>query len=171
MTVGFVGPKNDVTKTAAMELQQERPPPYQSHHPDQIVLPSVPQSDLALSRSPSDEITLPDLRSVLGDLPSKTVHPNILLGAAVARQSQAHHEASFQNDNKAILRPDISPVSNTGRTSVDSFISPSDSASVMSLEEQSQRSTSVSLDDPDVRLAAEALSGLGKSGRSLCAAL
>lgn len=44
-------------------------------------------------------------------------------------------------------------------------ISPTDTASVMSMDERGHRSTSVvSLEDPDVRLAAEALSGLGNSG-------
>ena len=43
--------------------------------------------------------------------------------------------------------------------------SPSDTASIMSFEGQPKRSTSVvSLEDPDVRLAAEALSGLGNPG-------
>lgn len=44
--------------------------------------------------------------------------------------------------------------------------SPSEVGSAMSMEERGMRSTSVvSIDDPDVRIAAEALSGLGKLGR------
>jgi hypothetical protein len=44
--------------------------------------------------------------------------------------------------------------------------SPMDTASVRSVQEDgvSRRETSVSMDDPDVRLAAEALSGLGNPG-------
>jgi hypothetical protein len=41
--------------------------------------------------------------------------------------------------------------------------SPMDTASVRS-ENTNRRETSVSMDDPDVRLAAEALSGLGNPG-------
>jgi hypothetical protein len=44
-------------------------------------------------------------------------------------------------------------------------MSPSDAGSAMSLDEKSSaRPTSVSMDDPDVRIAAEALSGLGNPG-------
>jgi hypothetical protein len=45
--------------------------------------------------------------------------------------------------------------------------SPMDTASVWSAQdEKARRETSVSMDDPDVRLAAEALSGLGNPGTS-----
>lgn len=45
--------------------------------------------------------------------------------------------------------------------------SPMDTASVWSAQdEKARRETSVSIDDPDVRLAAEALSGLGNPGMS-----
>jgi transcriptional repressor OPI1 len=43
-------------------------------------------------------------------------------------------------------------------------MSPSEAGSAMSLDEKSARPTSVSMDDPDVRIAAEALSGLGNPG-------
>jgi hypothetical protein len=43
-------------------------------------------------------------------------------------------------------------------------MSPSETGSVMSLDEKSARPISVSMDDPDVRTAAEALSGLGNPG-------
>jgi hypothetical protein len=47
--------------------------------------------------------------------------------------------------------------------------SPMDTASVRSMQDDSagRRETSVSMDDPDVRLAAEALSGLGNPGMSM----
>lgn len=160
--------RSDTDVTAIMELQRERPPPYQSHNPDNLALPSVPNSDLAGYRSPSSDITLPDLRSALGDLPTKTVQPNVLLSAAAVQQaSRPPYDSSLQGGDRTLPLPDISPRSVAGRSSIESIISPSDTASVMSIEEQSQRSTSVSLEDPDVRLAAEALSGLGKSGKRM----
>lgn len=52
-----------------------------------------------------------------------------------------------------------------GRRSTESVVmSPSESGSVMSLDEKSARPTSVSMDDPDERMAAEALFGLGNPG-------
>lgn len=49
--------------------------------------------------------------------------------------------------------------------------SPSEVGSVTSMEERKGRATSVSMDDPDVRIAAEALSGLGNPGVYYCSAL
>ncbi|KAL1302906.1 hypothetical protein AAFC00_003231 [Neodothiora populina] len=147
-----------------MELHRERPPSYQSHNPDDLVLPSVPRSDLSRATSASSDITLPDLRSVLGDLPAKTVHPNVLYSAAAAKKASGHYETSLNSTPRHSTHQDVSSPSGLARSSIDSLVSPSDTASIMSAEEHSQRSTSVSLEDPDVRLAAEALSGLGKSG-------
>ncbi|KAH0331673.1 transcription factor Opi1, partial [Aureobasidium melanogenum] len=128
--------RRPVDVSATMESQRQAPPGYAyEHHPDNLKLPSVPTQDLYSNHAPAD-ITLPDLKSVLADLPSKTVHPNVLLNAAAAR--------------------DMDPQVSIPRTSIES-----DAASNMSIEDGTQRSTSVSMDDPDVRLAAEALSGLG----------
>ncbi|KAG9528765.1 transcription factor Opi1, partial [Aureobasidium melanogenum] len=128
--------RSSVDVSATMESQRQAPPGYAyEHHPDNLKLPSVPTQDLHSNHAPAD-ITLPDLKSVLADLPSKTVHPNVLLNAAAAR--------------------DMDPQMSMPRTSIES-----DAASNMSIEDGTQRSTSVSMDDPDVRLAAEALSGLG----------
>ncbi|THY20647.1 transcription factor Opi1 [Aureobasidium pullulans] len=118
-----------------MESQRQAPPGYAySHHPDNLKLPSVPQQELHMNHAPAD-ITLPDLKSVLADLPPKTGHPNAFSNAVAAREL----------DQMGMPRTSIE----------------SDAASNMSLDDGTQRSTSVSMDDPDVRLAAEALSGLG----------
>ncbi|CAD0045938.1 unnamed protein product [Aureobasidium pullulans] len=118
-----------------MESQRQAPPGYAySHHPDNLKLPSVPQRELHMNHAPAD-ITLPDLKSVLADLPPKTGHPNAFSNAVAAREM----------DQMGMPRTSIE----------------SDAASNMSLDDGTQRSTSVSMDDPDVRLAAEALSGLG----------
>jgi hypothetical protein len=121
-----------------MESQRQAPGYAYDQDADNLKLPSVPTTDLHMNHAPAD-ITLPDLKSVLADLPSKTVHPNVLLNAAAAR--------------------DVDPQVNMPRTSIES-----DAASNMSIDDATQRSTSVSMDDPDVRLAAEALSGLGNPG-------
>lgn len=153
--------------TANMELQRERSPAYQSHNPEDLKLPAVPRSDIPSARSPSD-VTLPDLRSVLGELPSKTVHPNVLLNA-VAQEDHGRN-SQLPNDHRSRTLPKLdssAPTYNGGRTSMESaVVSPTDTSSVMSMEGRGHRSTSVvSLEDPDVRLAAEALSGLGNSGK------
>ncbi|KAI5268856.1 transcription factor Opi1 [Aureobasidium subglaciale] len=122
--------------SATMESQRQAPPGYAySHHPDNLKLPSVPQQELHTSHAPAD-VTLPDLKSVLADLPQNNVHSNGTLNAAAARDMDAQMSMP--------------------RTSIES-----DAASNMSMDDGTQRSTSVSMDDPDVRLAAEALSGLG----------
>lgn len=123
-----------------MESQRQAPGYAYDQHADSLKLPSVPTQDLHMNHAPAD-ITLPDLKSVLADLPSKTVHPNVLLNAAAAAAR------------------DVDSQVNMARTSIES-----DAASNMSIDDATQRSTSVSMDDPDVRLAAEALSGLGNPG-------
>jgi hypothetical protein len=123
-----------------MESQRQAPGyAYDQHADHNLKLPSVPTQDLHMNNHAPADITLPDLKSVLADLPTKTVHPNVLLNAAATR--------------------DMDPQVNMPRTSIES-----DAASNMSIDDATQRSTSVSMDDPDVRLAAEALSGLGNPG-------
>jgi hypothetical protein len=138
-----------------MESQRQAPPGYAAHHSqtddaNNLKLPAVPQGDL-LDRhgnhSPSDLITLPDLKSVLADLPTKTVHPNVLLNATTTTSPTPARDADHQQQHYHYMPT---------RSSLES-----DTASNMSLDDATQRSTSVSMDDPDVRLAAEALSGLG----------
>ncbi|GAB7347069.1 hypothetical protein MBLNU459_g3203t2 [Dothideomycetes sp. NU459] len=149
-----------------MELQRERSPAYQSHNPEDLKLPAVPQYEIPSAQSPS-ELTLPDLRTVLGELPTKTVHPNVLLNAAAQEERNRNAHMPIDMMTRTLPKLDRSAVANGGaRSSMESVVvSPSDTASVMSVDERGHRSTSVvSLEDPDVRLAAEALSGLGNSG-------
>ena len=152
-----------------MELASEQPPAYVSHNPDDLKLPSVPQQDLAHSHAPS-EVTLPDLKSVLGDLPTKTTLSD-RTPSITAYQYTPPIQQNSRNPRRDTARTlpklDASPRTIGNPTlSMDSTIrSPSDTASIMSFEGQPRRSTSVvSLEDPDVRLAAEALSGLGNPG-------
>lgn len=145
-----------------MELPREEPPAY-THNPKDVKLPSVPQHD-PRQTSPRPEVRLPDLRSVLaGDLDQSSPYPANSTSATYAR---------IKSPGPASL-PRIDPsqaYANGFRPSMESaIVSPSDAGSAISMEERTQRSTSIaSLDDPDVRIAAEALSGLGNPGMALC---
>lgn len=136
-----------------MELQQSTPPPpLQYHHPSDLAFPSVPQT--ALSRPQVQaEITLPDLRTVLS--------PDF---ENIARYAPPVSPTSV----RSLPRMDPGPaLFNGARSSMESAIaSPSEAGSVMSIDDRrGARSTSVvSIDDPNVRMAAEALSGLGNPG-------
>lgn len=127
------------------EQQQQRPPPpaYAQHEPESFHLPSVPTH---LPQTPLSNGRLPGIKSL--DLPDATrsarhtPHNSIELPVL--------HSATFPRvpDGMPRLPEDIG--------------SPMDTASVWSAQdEKARRETSVSMDDPDVRLAAEALSGLG----------
>ena len=141
-----------------MELQRSSPPAYIAHNPADLNLPSVPQTAISQPHVQA-EITLPDLRTVL----SPDFHQTSLLS-----DSLAAHRGSPSSVRSL---PRIDPghaFSNGTRTSLESNVaSPSETGSAMSIDERGGRSTSVlSMDDPDVRIAAEALSGLGNPGKS-----
>ncbi|KAJ9640015.1 transcriptional regulator opi1 [Coniosporium tulheliwenetii] len=136
-----------------MSLQQERPPAY-SHDPESLQLPSVPQ--LAPPRgNATQSIHLPDLRSL--GLPESTAHTSnhsyngpTLPSTVDWRNSPALHHNDFPRV------PSAAP-----RSSTEMDIS-SPRESIMSVDELGNRAPSVvSIEDPDVRIAAEALSGLG----------
>ena len=141
-----------------MEIQRVSPPAYTSHSPADLHFPSVPQT--ALSRPQVQaELTLPDLRTVL----SPEFEEASRLAEVQARETPGS-PASAQG------LPRIDPghaYTNGVRSSMESAVlSPSETGSTMSIDDRGERrSTSVlSMDDPDVRIAAEALSGLGNPG-------
>lgn len=125
--------------------QQQRPPPpaYAQHEPESFHLPSVPthlpQTALSNGRLPGiKSLDLPDATRAARHTPHNSI------------ELPALHSATFPRvpDGFPRLPEDIG--------------SPMDTASVWSAQdEKARRETSVSMDDPDVRLAAEALSGLG----------
>ncbi|KAL6706221.1 transcriptional regulator opi1 [Coniothyrium glycines] len=139
-----------------MEQQQQRPPPpaYAQHEPDSFHLPSVPTH---VPARPRDNARLPGIRSL--DLPNaKTRHtPRNSIESSPRSQLDASQWGLLPSLNGAALArgPEDAPPVDMG--------SPMDTASVRSFQDGSvgRRETSVSIDDPDVRLAAEALSGLG----------
>ena len=144
-----------------MEIERVSPPVpiYMSHNPRDLNLPSVPQTEISHAHAQA-EITLPDLRTVLSpefqqnSLPPHFRSPNV--GPA------------SPTSTRSLPRIDLGPAYayETSRSSESAMMSPSESGSVMSIDDRGLRPTSVSMDDPDVRIAAEALSGLGNPGIS-----
>lgn len=128
------------------EHQLHRPPPpaYTQHEPESLHLPSVP------THAPSGNAhvqSLPGIRSL--DLtPRHTPRNSIELSPR------------SQYDGQWGQLPSLSRALRDGDMG-----SPMDTASVLSAQDEGhRRETSVSIEDPDVRLAAEALSGLGNPG-------
>ena len=145
------------------DLQQRSRSPTQqhtSHDPTELAFPQVPQHDL-INHKQACDITLPDLRTVLS--------PQFEASA------QASAEAAFASRCSPMSARSLPPIdigngyANGTRRSMDlAMVSPSEAGSLRSDEERGRRTKSiVSMEDPDVRLAAEALSGLGNPGKML----
>lgn len=129
-----------------MEALQDRPPSVLSRSPESVEWPTVPRHEI---RSPSD-VRLPDLKTVLSP--------------EFEHMSAPRHSAHPQSPQSVRSLPRIDPGRNSlGERGTDvSMASPVDTSSVMSMDDRNGRATSVvSMEDPDVRDAAEALSGLG----------
>ena len=147
------------------QQQQQRPPPpaYIQHEPESLHLPSVPtHAPSRLSNgsgSGSGSGRLPGIKAL--DLPDATARhsprnsmemsPRSVTDGSQWGSLPALHSATFPKVPDGLLA-DVG--------------SPMDTASVLSAQDEAarRRETSVSMDDPDVRLAAEALSGLGNPG-------
>ena len=131
-----------------MELERDKPPSYSSHDPNTLNLPSVPQGLLV---HPDDSPI--DLRNAKPSIQDDT---NIsILNASYhpdAFKRQFAHEQQVPRTTPMHQRPPSEALS---------------PRSIMSLDEAPPRASSVSIDDPDVRIAAEALSGLGNPSRLL----
>jgi transcriptional repressor OPI1 len=146
-----------------MDMQQERPPPpaYTQHEPDTIRLPSVPTH---APLSPQQGDRLPGIRSL--DLPSShaRLHPLRASIELSPKASQAEWSAGLPPLSSATF-PRVPEGLPRHSDAVD-VGSPMDTGSVVSMGDDRRRETSVlSVDDPDVRLAAVALSGLGNPGQ------
>ncbi|KAF2153217.1 Opi1-domain-containing protein [Myriangium duriaei CBS 260.36] len=146
-----------------MEFARERPPEYVSTNPDELRLPSVPQHEVGTVPHPA-ELTLPGFKSLVAGLPERPT-------SAIAYDSN-NQSYALRADHLAKLQSQAYPRTSPGfdstfggqyRNSTETaLMSPTETGSVMSVDDHMRRSTSVvSLEDPDVRLAAEALSGLG----------
>ncbi|USW51714.1 Putative transcription factor Opi1 [Septoria linicola] len=125
-----------------MEAVQSRPSSALSRSPETVEWPAVPRHEI---RSHND-VTLPDLKTVLS--------PEFERMSAPRQQSPQSVRSLPRIDPGHVL---------LGEGGADvTMASPVDTASVVSMEDRNGRATSVvSMEDPDVRDAAEALSGLG----------
>jgi hypothetical protein len=145
------------------DLQQRFREPGQrhaSHDPSELAFPQVPRHEL--NNHKHADITLPDLRTVLS--------PQFEASA------QASAEAAFASRCSPMSARSLPPIDighnagylNGARRSMDmAMASPSEAGSIRSEEGRGRRAKSiVSMEDPDVRLAAEALSGLGNPGKT-----
>lgn len=143
-----------------MAVQQERPPAY-SHDLNSLELPSVPRDELLVNHAAA-AISLPNFRSL--GLPEATHGRNPTAAERARNDSLAQSAADLQQWQAAnSLQFSFPRVPSTAPRSSADVASPKES--IMSDEEHTQRPPSVvSMDDPDVRMAAEALSGLGNPG-------
>jgi hypothetical protein len=150
-------------------MQQERAPPpaYTQHEPESLHLPSVPTH--SLPSAPSND-RLPGIRSL--DLPDASAHTRTHSQRASIELSPKSHADPLQWGSLPPLNGAPYPRVPEGipRSSAEMEIgSPMDTASIASASEDYARRREmsvISMDDPDVRLAAEALSGLGSLGGS-----
>lgn len=143
--------------------QQKRAPPpaYAQHEPESFHLPSVPthnpnRENDAARLPPIKSLDLPD--TFVRHTPRNSIEFNPRLGQESPQWNTLPglHSATFPKVPESLPREEVG--------------SPMDTASVRSMD-TTRREPSVSMDDPDVRLAAEALSGLGNPGkqtRELC---
>lgn len=142
------------------EREQQRlpPPAYAQHEPESFHLPSVPTH---IPHHVDDNGRLPGIKSL--DLPAtKARHtPRNSVEHAPRLQFDGSQWGMLPSLNSAAFPR----VPESLRSGPEDIGSPMDTASVRSTQDDaSRRETSVSMDDPDVRLAAEALSGLGNPG-------
>lgn len=124
------------------QVERDRPPAYANHDPDTLHLPSVPQHD------PHTSIQLPDIKSL--GLPSS----NQFLA------NGAQHTAHWQNPPAQHIFH--TPVRSEFPRQNSEVTSPA--GSVMSYEGAMRAQNAMNVDDPETRMAAEALSALGKLG-------
>ena len=136
-----------------MELERDKPPSYSSHDPNTLHLPSVPQGLL----------TNPDVSA----FDFSKAHPSVQENAPIPILNASYHPDAF----KGQLQPEQhhSPTVSSRTPAMHQHLASEAMSprSMTSLDEIPPRAPSVSMDDPDVRIAAEALSGLGNPGMLL----
>lgn len=156
-----------------MEMQQERPPAYTQHEhdPETLHLPAVPTHPLSTSSSHEND-RLPSIRALA--LPDATraarshsQRPSVELSPR-SQFPQAQWGSLPPLNGALPTALSARPAEGIPRHSNEMDVgSPMDTASVASAQDDVLRPREmsvISVDDPDVRLAAEALSGLGNPG-------
>ncbi|SPO00743.1 related to CCG-8 clock-controlled gene-8 protein [Cephalotrichum gorgonifer] len=135
---------------------------YQSHDPSSLHFPEAPATDLppiqsasALARENGN--TLPSLSSVTGCQPLRNTSSQLADSSNTAPPQSAHSPWPTLNHRDSLQQPHAAEGS-PARMDVDTTSNSATSAA--SPDYFDGRASSVSLDDPDVRLAAEALGDL-----------
>lgn len=160
-----------------MSLQELQLPIITDTDSRSLRLPSVPDGNIPRNDE-KPKINLPDFKSLGISRPN----PVIKVSAVTATRKKQEN-SSYDVSNGAVQSPQDPCIASSLTSSMFPSIPPTtrrltaisaeidsssvgDVDSVMSLDEvaTSQRASSVSMDDPDVRIAAEALSGLGNPG-------
>lgn len=144
-----------------MEVSRDRPPEYGSRSPDTIVWPSVPQHAPEQHLAPND-ITLPDLKTVLSPEFQHQSVPQQGFTSPLLRNASPGSVRSLPR-----MDPGYADIVTSPKNMDTIMMSPAESASITGSEYGRQRSSSLSMDDPNVRMAAEALSGLGNPGENI----
>ncbi|KAK5120808.1 hypothetical protein LTR85_005875 [Meristemomyces frigidus] len=138
-----------------MESQRTISPDYTSTNPESVRLPDVPQHQ-PLQPHPHSDVTLPNLRTVLSPEYQQASSPQSSF--IVPASPAASHRSSRPRDRQA-------QVNGTRRSADLAVASPSDAGSHMGVDNTSRRTASVlSIEDADIRDAAEALAELGRPG-------
>jgi hypothetical protein len=145
------------------QQQQRQPPPaYAQHEPESFHLPSVPTH---IPHTQQTNGRLPGIRSL--DLPDATPSARHTPHSSVELSPRAPFDGSPWGQLPSMHSATFPRVPDGYPRAAEDIGSPMDTASMWSAhDEKARRETSVSMDDPDVRLAAEALSGLGNPGTS-----
>jgi hypothetical protein len=145
-----------------MQQEQQRPPPpaYAQHEPESFHLPSVPTHNPLTTPSNG---RLPGIKSL--DLPDATRSTRHTPRNSVESSPRSHFDGAQWGHLPSLHSATFPRVPDGIPRMSEDMGSPMDTSSVWSAhDEKIPRETSVSMDDPDVRLAAEALSGLGNPG-------
>ena len=166
-----------------MALQELRLPIITDTDSRSLRLPSVPDDNIQKNEE-KPKINLPDFKSLgisrpnpeilISDVATTTKKQNTLQESRSYNVSAGAVQDPQDPSNTCSLSSSMFPAVPPTTRRVAAIIAEVDSSSVgdadsvMSLDEiaTSQRAPSVSMDDPDVRIAAEALSGLGNPGSS-----
>ena len=163
-----------------MSLQELQLPVIKNTDSQSLHLPPVP-GDNEANNEENSKINLPDFKSLDISRP----FPDMMLSSTTRTKKHNHapENSPYRVSATAVrerqksctaspLPASMFPVVPTVVPRVSALIAESDDTctsdvdNVMSVDEKasSQRAPSVSMDDPDVRIAAEALSGLGNPG-------
>lgn len=150
-------------QSANMQQEQQRPPPpaYAQHEPESFHLPSVP-THLPHTQPPNNG-RLPGIKSL--DLPEATRSARHTPRNSIELSPRSQFDGAQWGQLPSLHSATLPRIPDSLPRMSEDVGSPMDTASVWSAQdEKARRETSVSMDDPDVRLAAEALSGLGNPG-------